>query len=444
MALTAWLLSGGALWAQAEPVDYARKRAFFIPFSISSEDQTRIREVQLYVSDNQGRSWRLHSSVGPRESRFSFQAERDGDYWFLVRTLDVTGQFQPPTLDGQRPGLRVIVDTTPPAILLHPLPSAGDQIGVQWDIREENLDPSTVRLEYRGGGGDWQPVHIEPQVYGRKYWTPLGRPPFEVRMRAQDRSGNSNTGTAMIGLGTMTGAGPVPSQDARRETFTSVGGQPAVLYVNSLEFNLNYKVEEEGPSGIDKVELYYTRDGRTWQRYGENPTKQSPFRVRLPSDGVYGLSLVIRSGVGLGDPPPRTGDQPQLWVELDLKPPDVKLLSAEASRGGELATLNIQWTATDKNLDTQPITISYSEHNSGPWTPIAENLDNTGRYVWTVPTGAPHRFYLRVEARDKARNVGYAESRQPIIVDLKQPRGIPIGIEPISNVNPAVSPVSPP
>lgn len=441
MALLLALLATGSLQAQSEPVDYARKRSFFIPFSISQEDQPRIREVQLYVSDNLGRSWRMFGAVGPSETRFSFNAERDGEFWFLVRTLDTAGQFQPATVDGQRPGLRVIVDTTPPTILLQPLPSAGEQIGVQWDIRDEHLDVTSLRLEYRSAAGDWQPINVEPQPYGRKVWTPLGRGPYEVRLRAQDRSGNSNTGSAAIGLGGVAAPGALePRRDPYAPSGGYTGGQPSVLYVKSLEFNLNYKVEEEGPSGIDKVELYYTRDGRTWQRYGENASKQPPFRVKLPSEGVYGLSLVVRSGVGLGDPPPRMGDQPQIWVEIDLKQPEVRLISAEASRGGELATLNIQWTATDKNLDAQPITISYAEQPSGPWTPIAQNLDNTGRYIWTVPAGSPHKFYLRVEARDKARNVGVADSRQPIVVDLKQPRGVLLGIEPVSGDGLTVTP----
>ena len=462
MALLLWLGASGPLLAQQEPVDYARKRGFYVPFSLRPEDIGRIREVQLYVSENQGRAWRLYRSVGPSETRFPFSADRDGEYWFIIRTLDTADQYYPATIDGQPPGLRVIIDTTPPTVLLQPLPSSQDQIGVQWDIRDENLDPASMTLEYRSAVGDWQPVAIDPQPVGRKYWTPIGRAPFDVRLRAQDRARNSNTGSATIGMGGVPagsalpdrrdpyppGGYPPPGGHSPPGGYASAGGPPAVLYVNSVELNLNYRVEEEGPSGIEKVELYYTRDGRTWQRYGENSTKMPPFRVKLPSEGVYGLTLVVKSGVGLGDPPPRMGDQPQMWVEVDLKSPDVRLLGAEASRGGDLATLTVTWTATDKNLDVQPITISYAELADGPWTPIAQNLENSGRYVWTVPAGSPHRFFLRVEARDKARNVGVADTKQPIIVDLKQPRGVLLGIDPVPSSGgtspPGYSPISPP
>jgi hypothetical protein len=56
-------------------------------------------------------------------------------------------------------------------------------------------------------------------------------------------------------------------------------------------------------------------------------------------------------------------------------------------------------------------------------------LENTGRYVWRVPPGAPYRFHVRVEAVDKGGNVGHADSSKPVIVDLSVPRGRILGVD---------------
>ena len=90
----------------------------------------------------------------------------------------------------------------------------------------------------------------------------------------------------------------------------------------------------------------------------------------------------------------------------------------------------MSWTATDKNLGPQPITLSYAEYADGPWTPIAAKVENTGRYVWQVPKTAFPRFLIRVEAMDLAGNVGAAQTPEPISLDLAQPVVSILAIEP--------------
>ncbi len=117
-------------------------------------------------------------------------------------------------------------------------------------------------------------------------------------------------------------------------------------------------------------------------------------------------------------------------MEVDLTKPVVKLLDVEIGRSPETGNLTITWTATDKHLGRQPITLSYAEKPEGPWTPIVSNLENTGRYVWRMPDGVPFQFLVRVEATDRAGNVGSAETPKPVAVDLAQPKIIGIKIEP--------------
>src|SRR5262249_1336185 len=144
--------------------------------------------------------------------------------------------------------------------------------------------------------------------------------------------------------------------------------------------------------------------------------------------GLYGFTLVVQSGVGRGDRPPQAGDPAQVWVEVDLTKPAVKLLGTEVGTGADLGNMTITWRASDKNLGQQPVTISSAERKEGPWSQVPSNLDNTGRYVWRMKDDLPLKFFVRVEAADRAGNIGSDETEQPVIVDLSQPKGQILGV----------------
>jgi len=216
----------------------------------------------------------------------------------------------------------------------------------------------------------------------------------------------------------------------------SVGGGPlpGKRWVNSKRITLNYEIQEKGPSGVSAVELWLTRDGQKWEKYPrEQANPSGPFVFEVPDEGTYGFTLVVRNGVGLGAAPPHTGDPPQMWVEVDLTKPAVHYANTEVGRGPDIGTLTITWAAVDKNLAREPITLSYAVDDKGPWTPIEKNLENTGRYLWRKGPGAPHRFFVKVEAVDKAGNVGDAVTIKPVLFDLALPKPRILGVEPSQN-----------
>lgn len=443
IVLASWLLGSLPAWGQLPETIYARKREFSIPFTIEQTDRPSVMEVQLLVSTDQGRTWRKALSATATETEFPFRADRDGLHWFIVRTLHNDGQYRPPNVEGVPPGLIVFVDTQPPQVTLNALPIQADQVGVEWDVRDDTLDLNSLVLEWRSpNGGQWVPLNTERQAYGRKTWLPNARGPIEARLRVQDRF--QRQGSAFVTLrqnemrdtGLPRGDGRPTQQQQQPTQQQPTAAGPNIKYINSLTMKLNYTLEEVGPSGVSAVELYLTSDGRNWKFHGANPQKEPPFEVKLPREGVYGLILVVKSGVGLGDMPPQSGDPPQLWVEVDTKKPEVQLLGAEATRGADGPLLTITWSASDKNLAATPIGLSYSEAKSGPWTPIAQNLDNTGSHTWRVPPNTPYRFFVRVDAADKAGNVGTAESIRPAIVDLALPKGRLLGVEAVPGTGP--------
>src|SRR5205823_3171757 len=148
-------------------------------------------------------------------------------------------------------------------------------------------------------------------------------------------------------------------------------------------------------------------------------------------EGVYGFTVLARSGVGLGERPPQAGDRPQVWVEVDLTKPVVQLQQVIVGQGAEKGKLTVLWTATDKNLDRTPITISYAEQAAGPWAPMtAGKVANNGRFVWEMPPAVPYQFYVKVEATDAAGNVGEAVTTEMVKVDLSQPKVQILGVQP--------------
>jgi hypothetical protein len=178
------------------------------------------------------------------------------------------------------------------------------------------------------------------------------------------------------------------------------------------------------------VELWLTRDGKTWTKHDHGPQRQPPYVVDVSEDGLYGFTLVARSGTGLGKAPPKTGDVPQVWVEVDVIRPEVRLLAAETSCTGKSPSVSIRWSASDKNLAPRPITLSYAEKPEGPWKPIAAKLENTGNYTWDLGAEGPHRFVVRVEAVDRAGNTAAVQSPSPVEIDLSQPAVSILTVEP--------------
>ncbi|MBI2805312.1 MAG: hypothetical protein HYX68_10085 [Planctomycetes bacterium] len=228
---------------------------------------------------------------------------------------------------------------------------------------------------------------------------------------------------------------------------------PAVRYVKNRQVLLQYRLNRVGPSGIGGIELWLTKnDGDLWERYAQDEEassapQQGPqertFDLRdretdapFP-DGIYGMSLVVKNRAGLGKKP-RPGDVPEIRIELDTTPP-VATLYQPMLDPQHPDQLLIKWTAQDKNLTATPINLEYAEKREGPWSPIKLDLENTGRfankqvtgdYSWKVPANTPVRVFLRLRVLDKAGNEGQAVTAEPQYVDLIEPEGALIGVQP--------------
>jgi hypothetical protein len=323
--------------------------------------------------------------------------------------------------------------------------SAPAQVDVQGATTTAYIPASTASTPPAG----WQPIHPSPQVVIRDN---PPRPDVPASLQGgwnQVPPGGPGTGAAgqVVAMSSgMAGSGQaVPTPAASRAP--SAPAAPLKV-VNTNRVTLDYEVAKFGPSGVRGVELYATRDeGRTWQRIGEQNIEapqpqelQGPARtmrrsltVDLQDDGIYGFYLVVKSGAGLGKPPPQGGEAAQMRVEVDRVAPEAELYRP-APDPRRRDALVLRWAARDRNLAANPVTLEWARQPSGPWELIGPpELPNTGHYVWQVPpANMPPQVYLRLTVRDTAGNRGVAETPEPILIDLAEPEVRLIDVTPPS------------
>ena len=201
---------------------------------------------------------------------------------------------------------------------------------------------------------------------------------------------------------------------------------------SSKRFNLDYSVDAAGPAGVEKIELWVTRNGgRDWDLDRVDEDRESPLLVEVTEEGVYGFRVVIVGKNGLASQTPRSGDLADLWVGVDATKPTVEITSAAYGSEDHAGQLDIRWTAGDDHLGSRPVTLSFSAQADGPWTTIAASLPNSGQYFWRVDSRVPDEFYLRLEVRDEAGNVAVHRLDQPLQSAGLTPKGSIRGFEPV-------------
>lgn len=480
-----WMWAGGTraqtpLPALADDTFVSRQRQFELPLRVDPLDRPRVLEAQLHVSSDRGRTWKHYLSARPQDPAFLFQAPADGEYWFAVRVAFRDGKMEPVSMVGVTPGKKVVVDTKPPEIFLRPAQSLDGQIGVEWDIRGNDADLNSLRLEYRPPGtSSWQPLGVSPTAQGKKMWSPVDRKPIEARLHCSDRAGNfaqqvvslnptGSGGRADPAPGFLSsnnedgfptsefpmpgrpkqianGDNPVPSgrlasPDSIGRGTTSPersaprdGADIPRKYVNTKQFSINFTLQDVGKSGVKIIELYWLTPARRWLHDPGADSPKSPCRVTAESEGVYGIRLRAISGVDLADEPPTTVAPPQIWVIVDLTPPEINLYPPQIGRGSRAGIVSFKWSVRDENPAPRKVRLSYSSTDgpdAGQWRVLAKGLDTSGTHEWKMPSDAPYRFYVRIEAEDLAGNVSRQDTQDPVVVDYSKPRPVILGVEP--------------
>ncbi len=212
-----------------------------------------------------------------------------------------------------------------------------------------------------------------------------------------------------------------------------------VRYSDSVRFSLEYELEAVGIRGVETIELYGTTDGgNTWDLWGSDPDRTSPFDIETQEAGVFGFRIVVVGRNGLASPRPQAGESPDIVVVVDMLSPIVRITGARYGEGDRIGSLVIQYECRDENLTPRPISLSFSDSMEGPWTTIVAGLRNEGQYIWSADPNLPRQFYLRIDAVDQAGNSTSYVLDQPIDAQGLAPRARIRGFQSISG-GPAAS-----
>src|SRR5262245_8555614 len=170
LALAALMMCAGAPPAEVVPL---KEKAIQIPIELNRPQV--VRELLLFVSTDQGRTWRQEGYATPDKKFFPFFAREDGVYWFQMQIIHQNGTKEPADLNQMKPALAVLVDTQPPVLRVTSADKVGDEIAITWQLQEANPDLESLRLEYRPAGdpaAQWAPVQITPLMAGQTRFRP--------------------------------------------------------------------------------------------------------------------------------------------------------------------------------------------------------------------------------------------------------------------------------
>ena len=485
----AWgtLAHGQASAGKVQIVSYNR-RSFLVPFNIPPGDVARYKQIQLWSTSNGGISWDRVAATTPDKPFFNFAAKSDGEFWFMVRTVDTKGRLFPSDDADLEPNMKVTIDTKKPTIAIEPRARRGNVASIAWDVTDESaVDLKTLMFDYQvDNSTEWVPVPIRKQSrIGVESWDAGTAEPIKVRGVVADLAGNRQVVTISLPGGgvpddllatpadlsesntpppigsftsearasgsnlkradspaksnananpdTAGGYDPfsadAPERPTRNDPAPSAEVSPPIL-VASPKFGLQYAVDDAGPNGPAAVELFVTNDGgRNWTTRGEDTDRISPFQVDLGGEGRFGLKLVAKSAANQGDRPPTPGEVPQTVVEVDSSGPTVSLDPPRLS-GNKLL---ITWHANDAHPTSRPVMISIrADAPDAKWQIITPSpIENTGQYSWLISARCPPKIHVRVDVRDALNNLGYAETPENslVLVDRSKPKGRILGLD---------------
>ncbi len=452
--------------APAVAKQYTKRHEFSLPINMLPQDRGNVSEVRLFVK-TPTTDWLHKATVPPTQSSFTFRAPQDGEYWFSVVTIDRDGQAIPKDVTREPPNLIIIVDTQPPQFALQPWMAPTGETCLRCVLQDANPDYQSLKIAYQGPGQVWFALDPFPGQLGAFRLPSVGALSGPVRVAACDLAKNVVqrdvplkdvlAAVRPIGPGSASPPGvphvaavpPTPgvTQAAYQTpvsppaTGVETGAQkPAPVadptgqhngalqrLLNTTHASVDYKIDQVGPSGVGKVEIWMTGDaGMSWKRVCEDHDRRSPVEIDLPGEGLFGLRLVVTNGNGFGGRAPARGDQPTSWIEVDQTPPYTQLKEMDPVTNG--STIEIRWAASDKNLGPEPIHLFYRTSKDGPWQPICHHLKNDGRYAWTFPRDQGAQFYIRLEAIDLAGNVSRCETQSPLQLDMTEPQAQVVGV----------------
>jgi hypothetical protein len=374
-----------------------------------------LKRVSLYVTKDDGRSWRHAGDDEDLKSPFPF-TDLDGVYGLRFVAEDRMGNANPVPVPGMPALTSLVIDRTKPELrLLSPASPGyvgGLAVDVQWTARDAvDLAANAVSLHYSADGGKtWKEIARGLPNDGSHKWTPPREPGTDYRLKASATDFAGNAGEAVSGRFGIDAA--VPQALA---TGPDRSGSHSV--------QVTYEIKDRGTVPVKRVTLWYRPENvQEWIKHGDDPDAQSPF-LFAKADGKYGIYVACATEQGAAQKEPDAATEAQLTLTIDATPPQV-WLDTFGSGGFFMAgaATDIAWKILEPNPDPRGLSILHSPDGGATWSLVASGVDSAkGVHRWTVPNSAGNRHKLRLETKDLFGNRGTAESEKPFTIDNELP-----------------------
>jgi hypothetical protein len=179
------------------PLQIVNTTQVSLDYEITRKGPSGVGSVELYLTEDEGRTWRRYYSDQGLRPPMQVNLPGEGVYGLRLVVGSRAGLGRRPPQPGDLPSLRVVVDTTPPAIkLLPPQTDAQrrDAIVLTWEARDNNeLPANPVTLEWaERPDGVWKPIATDLSNGGRYSWRLNETIPYRVYLRllVKDMAGN--------------------------------------------------------------------------------------------------------------------------------------------------------------------------------------------------------------------------------------------------------------
>ena len=117
-----------------------------VPLPLRDFGPMRSAELQLFVSTDEGRTWRLHDRQPlHQQTEWAARLVHDGRYWLAVQAMDAAGKQAP--ADSLQAEYQVIVDSQMPGIVLQLAQASENQVVGSFRVTDANLAPPTLSYD---------------------------------------------------------------------------------------------------------------------------------------------------------------------------------------------------------------------------------------------------------------------------------------------------------
>lgn len=170
---------------------------FEFDYELEKTGRWGVAKVELWGTDNGGRSWRRFAIDSDRQSPIHVTTPGEGEYGFRLLVESVGGLQAPTPRPGDEPEAIVGVDLKKPSVALRGARQGdgyfADQLIIEWRVDDAHLAERPIDLFYSNREtGPWIPIATNLPNSGRHSWRLQRHLPrrMHLRLEARDDAGN--------------------------------------------------------------------------------------------------------------------------------------------------------------------------------------------------------------------------------------------------------------